>query len=118
MMKETDIEKYEILISQLRTFAEDIEKFAKKKPDESLNEFKISFVNEVIAKINNLIGEYKPFKDFTLFEKENIPSYSDVLIILNQYIQSMYKYKSANSVEKPTSFEWQNTEEVWDTEEK
>ena len=50
-----------------------------------------------MTQANTLLDEqYKPFADFDLFEEEDIPSNSDVVLVLSQYIQCLEKLKMDN----------------------
>ncbi len=48
---------------------------------------------------NEVLGDgYKPFADFSLFELDDLPSNSDVTVVLTQYIQETEGYRSDNIV--------------------
>jgi hypothetical protein len=82
--------------AQVEGFFEEIGNICKKKPDDALNVFKIGFINQVLLKANQLLGdEYRPFPDFTSFDVEgSIPTASDVVVMLSQYLKVMDEYRS------------------------
>ena len=86
-MKSTEeIDEFEKAINQLNMLIKDFSELSKKKPSESVNTFKLDIVNGVLEKLNNIVDDSdKPFKSFSQFSVEEIPSTSDVLVILNQY---------------------------------
>lgn len=117
-MKKVDVELYDKLHGQLVTMVNQFEALSKKSPNDSVNEFKINLVNKLLADINGLIGDYKPFPDFEQFENSPKIFNSDVLLILAHYRTAMGRFKSANiTVEKsPLNTDWMDTIETWNTE--
>lgn len=77
------------LTSQLQTLVLEVNKLSCKKPDERMNDFKIGFINQTIAKCNDVLGDKRPYESFTLFDSVSMPSNSDVLMILNMYLTAM-----------------------------
>lgn len=93
----SDIDKFEKLETQLKGLHEEIELLSKKKPDDGINVFKLKLVNSIIEKANELLGkEYKPFHNFEAFDLESIPTNSDVVMILAQYLNCMEKLRADN----------------------
>jgi hypothetical protein len=111
---------------KLTTFHSDVEKLSNKKPDGLLNTFKLGFINQILASVNELLGdEYRPFPDFTIFDVEgSMPSASDVVMMLSQYRKAMQKFRRDHqiTVTKPTEgFEELGVEEavaVWNLSDK
>jgi hypothetical protein len=59
------------------------------------NKFKLKLVNKVIASGNTLLGgRYKPFDDFSQFDDAELPTNSDVTMILAQYIEQTERFRS------------------------
>ena len=97
MKSKNDIEVFEKVQSQIKALHEEIGILSKKKPDDGINKFKLKLVNNVLAQANKLLcKKYKPFPDFELFEMDRIPTNSDVVIILAQYLNCMEKLRSDN----------------------
>jgi hypothetical protein len=69
---------------------------AKKSPKDAVNEFKLKFVNLVLAECNSLFGEKRPFAEFEIFSIDNLPSNSDVTFIISQYIECAEKFRADN----------------------
>lgn len=117
-MKKADVDLYDKLHGQLVTMTNQFEALSKKSPNDSVNEFKIGLVNKLLADINSLIGEYKPFPDFGQFENSPKVFNSDVLLILAHYRTAMSRFKGANTtIEKsPIDTEWMSSEEKWNIE--
>lgn len=115
-MKKEEIERYEDLLSKLVSIKKDIAQLSSKKPDEQLNKFKIKYINDVLAKVNILIGCDKPYDDFELFDEVELPTNSDALLIINLYLNGMERFEIHNSTNKPAELDWSHTERVWNIE--
>jgi len=99
MKSQAEIDKFEKTNTQLEALHNEISMLSKKKPDDAINKFKLQFVNNVLKNANELLGEqYKPFSDFTLFDEDALPTNSDVIMILAQYLNCMEKLRSDNIV--------------------
>ena len=106
-MKQEDVEVYNKTMGQLRVTITEIKELSKKKPDGGVNEFKLQHINSIIKDANLLLGEdLRPFSDFTIFDKDNIPTNSDVSFILAQYSLSMRKYYQSNTRKEGMSSYW------------
>ncbi|WP_417358542.1 MULTISPECIES: hypothetical protein [Gammaproteobacteria] len=96
-----DIEKLEKVIGQLLATHSEISILAKKSPSDTLNAFKLKMINQVIESSNAVLGKkYKPFEDFEKFEDEDLPSNSDVTMILAQYMEEAERYRSDNVMQE------------------
>jgi hypothetical protein len=88
-MAQSKLAEFNKISLQLEGLHEEIDKLSKKKPDAAINDFKLSFINELIAKANLILdSEYLPFNEFKSFDKEKLPSNSDVVFIISQYIKA------------------------------
>jgi len=50
------------------------------------------------------LAKRKPFSDFNQFEADNLPSNSDVVVMISQYINSLEKLRADNI--KPSLGHW------------
>jgi len=97
MKKQSDIDKFEKAEAQLDALHKELGVLSKKKPNDGINPFKLKLVNSVLRKANELLEKkYKPFSDFELFDLDDIPTNSDVVMILAQYLNCMEKLRSDN----------------------
>ena len=115
-MKKEDIERYDELLSKLMSIKNDVGLLSAKKPGEQLNLFKIKRINDVLTKVNSLIGKDKPYEDFDTFDELALPTNSDALMMINLYLTGMSRFKKHNSTEKSVDLDWNQTEMVWDLE--
>lgn len=97
-MNLTEVEKFEKTQSQLEGLHSEVSMLSKKKPDDALNKFKLNFVNLILTESNLILANgYLPFKDFILFSSEDLPTTSDVVMILTQYLTSFENLKRDNT---------------------
>lgn len=85
------------LMIQLKELLKDFVELSKKKPNDHVNKFKLRLVNQVLETANGIIDERnKPFSDFSLFDENELPSNSDVVLILTQYSACLNKFRDEN----------------------
>ena len=100
-MNEKEVEIFLKLQPQLKSAYDEITLLSKKKPTDSLNKFKLKFINSILARANAILEEkYKPFpEEFTLFEEDDMPNNSDVVFILSHYLTSLEKLRCDNIID-------------------
>ncbi|MCA1869719.1 hypothetical protein HW571_29410 [Agrobacterium genomosp. 3] len=96
-MDKRDIEKLEKVSGQIDGLHREISALVKKSPNDALNKFKLSFVNTALAEANAVLGSaYQPFASFTQFNEDDVPSNSDVAMILAQYLEELERKRADN----------------------
>ena len=86
-MKEEEIDIFEKTLNQLEGLHTEVSTLSKKSYTDALNDFKLKLVNQVLLSCNDILGKkYKPFDDFDSFDTEQLPSNSDVTLVLSQYL--------------------------------
>ncbi len=94
-MTEKEIDKFEKIQSQLNGFYAEVGILSKKNPNDALNKFKLNFINQILKEATQLlVDEYKPFQGFDTFNVDEIPTNSDVTMILEQYLSCLEKLRS------------------------
>lgn len=83
------VDQYELLDPLLLGIYEEIKELSKKKPDTPLNSFKIKSINRILEPIKELLKEEKMYPFLDILDADDMPTNSDVVIILSQYIKSM-----------------------------
>jgi hypothetical protein len=100
-MTRKQIDEFETLQGQLESFHNEMNALVKKNPNDPLNKFKLGLINSVLKKANALLGtNRRPFGDFEQFEEESMPSTSDVLMIISQYLSAFEKTRADNIYQK------------------
>lgn len=96
-MTEAEINNFEKVQAQLESLHSELSALTKKSQNDALNKFKLKFVNQSIDESNKLLGKnYKPFDDFDKFDENDLPSNSDVTMMLGQYLNCMEKLRADN----------------------
>lgn len=111
-MDTKQVETFLKLQPQLKSAYDEISLLSKKKPTEEVNKFKLKFINSILSRANEILGEkYKPFPDdFDLFDEDDMPNNSDVVFILSHYLTSLEKLRCDNierEKEYPHKWYWQ-----------
>lgn len=97
-MTEQNIEKYNITYGRIVSLYNEIQKLSAKKPNDQLNTFKIRVVNQALKDALTLFGnEYLPINDFSQFDEDELPTNSDVVMVLQLYRDSLHRFRDANS---------------------
>lgn len=94
---------------QIKSAYEEISILSKKKPTEAVNNFKLKFINSMVAKANEILGnKYQPFSkdEFAQFNEDDIPTNSDIVFILSNYLTSFEKLRCDNIIEYYSTWYW------------
>jgi hypothetical protein len=99
-MNKQQVETFLKLQPQLKSAYDEIALLSKKKPTDSLNTFKLKFINSILSRANEILDDkYKPFpEDFTLFIEDEMPNNSDVVFILSHYLTALEKLRCDNII--------------------
>ena len=93
-MNATTAKLFDKTEAQLEAIHQEIGQISKRKPDESLNEFKVALINDILAIANQLLTEkYKPLQNFELLSSSSLPTASDVVFICAQYLKAMDEFR-------------------------
>lgn len=96
-MNREEIANFEKVHAQLLGFYEETAVLVKKNPNDVMNKFKLQLINKLLASTNEIVGETKPFDGFDSFDIDGeMPTNSDVAMILGQYIKCMELVKKNN----------------------
>jgi hypothetical protein len=108
-MDKQQVETFLKLQPQLEDAYDEISLLSKKKPTDSLNKFKLKFINSILSRANDILKDnYKPFpEEFTLFDEDDMPNNSDVVFILSHYLTSLEKLRCDNIVHSSYQWYWQ-----------
>jgi hypothetical protein len=106
-MKKKDVDVFEKLQAQLDGLHLEISSLSKKSQNDALNKFKLKFVNQILREANDLLGDkYKPFSDFGLFDENDLPTNSDVAMMLTQYLSCFEKLRADNVTKEERGIKW------------
>lgn len=86
-------EKHDLLMPLLNSLYLEMKELSKKKPDGPLNTYKVKVINRVLEPIKELL-QYEDTSFFLdILDTDDMPTNSDVVLILSQYIRAMNFYK-------------------------
>lgn len=97
-MTEEQVEVFLKLQPQLKSAYEEIRLLSGKKPTDSLNTFKLKFINSILERANEILGDkYRPFPgEFDVFSEADMPNNGDVVFMLSHYLTSLEKLRCDN----------------------
>lgn len=108
-------EVFEKIDGQLKSLHEEISILSKKSPDGKINAFKIQHINAIIAQANALLQkDFIPLPGFTQFDSEMLPSNSDIVFVLSQYINCMEQLRTENITTNGGRWYWKTGSQVSD----
>jgi len=89
-VKNHSTEAFQRLYTQIQDIYSEISILSKKTPDGKINTFKLEFVNQLLSMANEVLSDQnKPFSDFSTFSEDDMPSYSDVVLVISQYLKCL-----------------------------
>jgi len=107
-MNDEQVQQFLKLQPQLQSAYDEISLLSKKKPTDSLNSFKLKFINSILSRANSILGDvYMPFPDeFESFDEDDMPNNSDVVFILSHYLTSLEKLRCDNIIHHQYAWHW------------
>lgn len=105
-MNRNEVDLFIQVYAQIETLYTGIGLLSKRSPNDGINRFKLKYVNKILEQANSILKEErKPFSDFAFFEEDNLPTNSDVTMVLAQYLGCMEELRSAN-IEEDLESKW------------
>lgn len=106
-MTSENVIQFKKVLSQINGLYKEIGLLSKKNPNDAVNKFKLTFINQTIKESNDLLGqELKPYASFDIFGDDTTPTTSDVVMILEQYIAALNRLKANNIKSKKIESDW------------
>lgn len=98
---------FEKNIIQINNLYKELSVISKKKHNDLINEFKLKHVNKLIEIANTLLSiDDRPFTDFVVFDDDDTPTISDVVMIISQYIECLERLKLYNVTKESLDWFW------------
>jgi hypothetical protein len=96
-MNKKQVDNFETLSAQLKALYDEMQTLVKKSPNDVVNKFKLHLINTVLKTANGFLAEtQRPIPYFSEFDEDAVPSNSDVLIVLSQYLGCLEKIRADN----------------------
>lgn len=110
-MTENEINNFVKIQAQLESLHMEISALSKKTTNDALNKFKLKFVNQILVEANTILGKnYKPFEDFEKFDDNDLPTNSDVALMLGQYLNCLETLRAENVFGRSGYWYWKSDE--------
>lgn len=106
MKNAEEVQEFERLEQQLHSMLAEMSELSKKRPNDGVNKFKLKLVNVLLEGTNKFLVDQRPFADFETFDENDIPSNSDVVVMLSQYATAVYRFRQENTTKSRTNYEW------------
>lgn len=104
-------QQFDSLEVQLQSFYSEISGISAKKPDSPINKFKLTFINQTLRNVNRVLGDaYVPFPDFRTFDEADLPTASDVVMMLAQYLECMDRFFRSHTYFKDHTYLWRTSD--------
>lgn len=107
MKTKKEVEAFMKVLVQAKKVLKDVLELSKKKPNDAVNKFKLGFVNTILEQANSILGKgNKPFDSFKTFSEDDIPTNSDVVLIMSQYVGCLKKFGRDNTSGDLSTYYW------------
>jgi len=121
IVSNAEIEQYELLVPLLRAMYDEIKELSKKKPDGSLNKFKVDKINRILLPLKERMKNEPVCQYLDVLDEETPPFNSDAVLVLREYSQAsrMFSDKYKHDVSEGFDFDMKlSTTREWNRSEK
>lgn len=105
-------EDFDMLSDLLSAAITEMTEFAKKKPTEELNPYKIKMINRILEPLKDILKNEATSRYLDLLDTETLPTNSDAILVLGQYKSSIKQFR-----EKYFVYDIEIEESRWNTQE-
>ena len=109
------VEKFEMLYPMVQSDLNEIRELSKKKQDEPLNKFKVKTINKKLEQVKLILSNEPTFEFLELLDEEMLPSNSDAVLLISQFIAAMEQFKSKYHTRDSSDFEILGDHYSWKT---
>lgn len=95
MITAEELNKFETLWPLLVAMKNEYSELSKKKPDGTLSKLKVQGVNRLLVDLKELLQDEPSLSYLDVLSDDDLPQYSDVTIILSQFVAAMGAFKVA-----------------------
>jgi hypothetical protein len=90
---EAKVRVYESTWPLLVAMYEEMKELAKKKPDATLGKSKVQVINRLLSDVKAILADEVMAKYLDLLVDDDLPQYSDVTLMLSQFVAAMKAFK-------------------------
>lgn len=95
-MNHEEVEVFRKMAAQLDALHLEAIAASKKSPDKPVSAFKVNLANSVLEHAKRVLGSSAPALDFVNFEKDDLPTNSDMSFVVTQFVECAEKVRSEN----------------------
>ncbi|MDR1653899.1 MAG: hypothetical protein LBS01_09715 [Prevotellaceae bacterium] len=106
MKTEAEVIQFEKVQTQIKGLYNEIGILSKKNPNDAVNKFKLKFINQSLTEANKILQDKKPYSDFNIFDVDDTPTTSDIVMILEQYYSALESIRCINITKKDYTNIW------------
>lgn len=106
---------FEMLYPMLSSDISEIRELSKKKQDEPLNKFKVRTINKKLEQTKTILIDEPTFEFLELLDEDTLPSNSDAVLIISQFIQALNQFKAKYYTIDSSDFEVFDDHFSWKT---
>lgn len=110
-----NIMMFEMLYPMLSSDISEIRELSKKKQDEPLNKFKVRTINKKLEQTKTILINEPTFEFLELLDEDTLPSNSDAVLIMSQFIQALNQFKAKYYTMDSSDFEVFDDHFSWKT---
>jgi hypothetical protein len=110
-----NIMMFEMLYPMLSSDISEIRELSKKKQDEPLNKFKVRTINKKLEQTKTILINEPTFEFLELLDEDTLPSNSDAVLIMSQFIQALNQFKAKYYTIDSSDFEVFDDHFSWKT---
>lgn len=88
------IELYSTIYPLLKSLFTEIKDFSKKNQNDPINLSKVKIINRLLIKAKDILKDESSIEYLDILEEDNLPSMSDAVLIVSQYISALDKFHS------------------------
>lgn len=114
---EQNITDYQLLIKMLQALKSEFDILSSKKADVELNKVKIKMTNRVLEPLKELLKNESSYKFLDLLDEVDLPTNSDVVLIISQYIKAIDEFKDTYYIRDEYQSTYLNKVYRWMTKE-
>ena len=88
------VARFEATLPLLGAMYSELQELSKKKPDATISKSKIQVINRLLRDIQEILKNEDQAKYLDLLVEDDLPQYSDVVLMLSQFVAAMTAYRA------------------------
>ena len=111
-LSSTEINKTRSVIAKLDGLHTEMTAAVKRKADAPVTSFQLKLINGVLSEANILLKSDLPLPGFTQFDADDLPTASDVSMVVGQYVEVFEKIRCENIQTYGSRWVWKDEDKT------